>query len=168
MSYVSHRISELQNTGFFSATSVDPLAISKIINMSEFEYYDMDINTIESYLGLLAQQIYYVQQEGNIAAAREIEMGNDYKIAALPHVLQSKIRSAEERWIFASTRSPELGMKFQMWQQSVIDARLKKDLAEPITEKLQVLKKIYDDKRMEGRNRNNHKYIDGSFGRGEA
>ncbi|WP_336784009.1 hypothetical protein [Paenibacillus illinoisensis] len=161
MSFVTRQVQELKAQGMFIATRVEPDAISKVINMDELDYYGLDISTLESYLGLLAQQVYYIQQECNIAVAREIELANDFKMEALPSVIGAKIRSVEERWLFASSLSPELKMKFDSWQRAVIDATLKKDLSEPVVEKLNVLKKIYDDRRMEGRNRNIHKYTDG-------
>lgn len=164
MSIVNRRVEELKQKGVFSAEPVESSTIFKIINMAEWEYYGIETETLESYLGLLAQQVQYVQQECNISAAREIELGNSFKVEALPYVLQSKIRSVEERWIFASTLDESLRQKFEEWQCSVIEAKLKKDLSESIIEKLQVLKKIYDDRRMEGKNRNIHKYTDGSFG----
>jgi hypothetical protein len=104
----------------------------------------------------LSQQVYYVQQECNIAEAREIEYGNDFKISALPLVLDTKIRSVEERWIFASTLTPELEQKFKLWQESIIEAILKKKISEPIIEKLYILKKVYDERRLEGVNRTVH------------
>jgi hypothetical protein len=162
MSYVSRAVDELRNNGFYSATRVERGAISKIINMEEWEYYGLEISIIESYLGLLAQQVYYIQQECNIAEAKEIELGNDFKINALPFVIDLKIRSVEERWLFASSLTDDLRIKFDLWQRSIIDATLKNDLADPVVEKLNVLKKIYDDRRMEGRNRNLHKYVDGN------
>lgn len=162
MSYVSHRVQELRELGFYSAERVEPTAIRKIINMQEWDYYNIEINMLESYLGLLAQQIGYIQQECNMAEAREIELSNDFKQAALPLVLDSKIRSVEERWLFASSLTPELKMKFDSWQRAIIDARLKEDLADPVVDKLNVLKKIYDDRRMEGRNKHLHKYADGT------
>ncbi len=161
MSFVTRQVQELKAQGMFIATRVDPDAISKVINMDELDYYALDISILESYLGLLAQQVYYIQQECNIAVAREIELANEFKMEALPSVIGAKIRSVEERWLFASSLSPELKMKFDAWQRAVIDATLKKDLSEPVVEKLNVLKKIYDDRRMEGRNRNIHKYNDG-------
>ncbi len=164
MSYVSHRVNELREQGFYSADKVEPTAIRKIFNMDEWEYLALEVSTLESYLGLLAQQIGYIQQECNIAEAKEIELSNDFKQHALPLVLDSKIRSVEERWIFASSLTPELKLKFDSWQRAVIDARLKEDLANPIVDKLNVLKKIYDDRRMEGRNKHLHKYADGSMG----
>jgi hypothetical protein len=103
----------------------------------------------------------YVQQEVNIAEAKEIELGNSFKVEALPLVLDSKIRSVEERWIFASTLTDGLKLKFDLWQQSIIDATLKKKLSDPIVEKLNVLKKVYDDRRMEGKNKNIHKHNEG-------
>lgn len=160
MAQVDRKVSELRDNGFFSANRVEPNAISKVINMEEYEYYDIDILTLESYLGLLAQQALYVQQEVNIAEAKEIELGNYFKREALPLVIDSKIRSVEERWIFASTLNDGLKLKFDLWQQSIIDAILKKKLSDPITEKLNVLKKIYDDRRAEGRNKNLQKYVD--------
>jgi hypothetical protein len=162
MSHVNKRVEELTQEGFFSATRVEPSAIRKIVNMDEWEYYALEIITLESYLGMLAQQAMYIQQECNIAEAKEIELGNDFKINALPLVIDSKIRSVEERWIFASTLAPELMAKFNAWQAAIIDSRLKSDLASPIVDKLNVLKKIYDDRRMEGKNKNLHKYTDGS------
>jgi hypothetical protein len=162
MAYVDRKVEELRKTGFFSANRVDPNVISKIINMEEWEYYDIDILTLESYLGLLAQQAKYVQQEVNIAEAREIELGKNFKVQALPVVMDSKIRSVEERWIFASTLSEELSFKFDAWQNSIIDATLKKKLSDPIVEKLNVLKKIYDDRRAEGKHKNVHKYTEGN------
>jgi hypothetical protein len=162
MSYVDKKLKELRELGIYSAGRVNSDVIHKIVNMEEWEYYDIDVGTLESYLGLLAQQVLLLQQECNIADAREIELGNDFKIHALPEVIGAKIRSVEERWIFASTLSPELQDKFNLWQKSIIDATLKKKLAEPITEKINVLKKIYDDRRLEGKNKNYHKYTDGS------
>jgi hypothetical protein len=162
MAYVDKKVAELREKGVFSAERVDSNVIGKIINMEEFEYYGMEIVTLESYLGILAQQALYVQQEVNIAEAREIELSNSFKVEALPMVMDSKIRSVEERWIFASTLNDKLKLKFDLWQQAIIEATLKKKLADPIVEKLNVLKKIYDDRRLEGRNKNLHKYTDGS------
>ncbi len=164
MSYVNQRVVELREAGFYSADKVDPSAIRKIINMEEWEYYALEVSMLESYLGLLAQQIGYIQQECNIAEAREIEMGNDFKQSALPLVISSKIRSVEERWLFASSLTPELEEKFNIWQRAIIDSRLKEDLADPVVDKLNVLKKIYDDRRMDGKNKHLHKYSDGSMG----
>lgn len=164
MSFVNHRVSELREQGFYSAERVEPSAIRKIVNMDEWEYYALEISTLESYLGLLAQQIGYIRSECNIAEAREIELGNDFKQEALPLVIGSKIRSVEERWIFASSLTPELNMKFDSWQRATIDSVLKKDLADPIVDKLNVLKKIYDDRRMEGKSKHLQKYTDGSMG----
>jgi hypothetical protein len=130
--------------------------------MEEWEYYALEIVMLESYLGMLAQQAMYIQQECNIADAREIELGNRFKIAALPLVIDSKIRSVDERWIFSSTLSNELGQMYQEWQNAIIDSTLKNNLANPVVEKLNVLKKVYDDRRMEGKNKNLHKYTDGS------
>jgi hypothetical protein len=158
MAYVDNKAKELRSTGVYSADRVATEVIKTIMNMEEHEYYLIDVLTLESYLGLLAQQAMYVQQEVNIAEAREIELGNSFKIEALPLVLDSKIRSVEERWIFASTLTDGLRLKFDLWQQSIIDATLKKKLSDPIVEKLNVLKKIYDDRRMEGKNKNIHKF----------
>lgn len=160
MSYVDRQVGHLKESGVYSANRVDSMVISKVVNMEEWEYYDLDILTLESYLGLLAQQALYVQQEVNIAEAKEIEYGKNFKVSALPQVIDSKIRSVEERWLFASTLNIDLQMKFDLWQNSIIDATLKKKLADPIVEKLNVLKKIYDDRRIEGRNKNLHKHID--------
>jgi hypothetical protein len=156
MSYVNNRAEELRKEGFYSARRVDSDALDKIINMDEVIYYELDTALLESYLGLLSQQVYYVQQECNIAEAREIEYGNDFKISALPLVLDTKIRSVEERWIFASTLTPELEQKFKLWQESIIEAILKKKISEPIIEKLYILKKVYDERRLEGVNRTVH------------
>lgn len=161
MAYVDNKIKELKDTGFYSANRVDTEVIRQIVNMEEYMYYGIDIMTLESYLGLLAQQAMYVQQEVNIAEAREIELGNSFKFEALPMVIDSKIRSVEERWLFASTLTDGMKLKFDLWQQSIIDATLKKKLSDPIVEKLNVLKKIYDDRRMEGKNKNIHKYNEG-------
>lgn len=161
MSHVNRTVAELKETGVYSAQRVDPKVITEVVNMQEWQYYGLDIMTIETYLGLLAQQALYVQQEVNIAEAREIELGKDFKVSALPMVLESKIRSVEERWIFASTLSDELKLKFDLWQNSIIDATLRRKLADPITEKLNVLKKIYDDRRQDGSNKHIHKYVDG-------
>lgn len=158
MSYVSRQVEELRRTGIYGAERVDSDTISKILNMAEWEYYDIELVTLESYLGLLAQQIYFLQQEGNMAVAREIELGNDFKKTALPEVVGAKIRSVEERWLFAASLTPELDSKFNAWQNAIIDATLRKDLADPVIEKLQVLKKLYDERRLEGRNRTVHKY----------
>lgn len=161
MSHVTRQVAELRAQGVYVASRVDPEVIGRIINMEEYEYYSIEVEQLESYLGLLAQQVYYIQQESNTAEAREIEFGNDFKLAALPEVIGTKIRSVEERWLFASTLSPELKIKFDHWQRAVIDTILKKDIEGPIVDKLNVLKKIYDDRRMEGKNRNLHKYTDG-------
>jgi hypothetical protein len=161
MAYVDNKVKELRATGVYSAERVDTEVIKQIVNMEEYMYYGIDIMTLESYLGLLAQQAMYVQQEVNIAEAREIELGNSFKFEALPMVIDSKIRSVEERWLFASTLTDGLKLKFDLWQQSIIDATLKKKLSDPITEKLNVLKKVYDDRRMEGKNKNIHKYNEG-------
>lgn len=161
MAYVDNKVKELKDTGVYSAEKVDKDVIKAIMNMEEWQYYGIDILTLEAYLGLLAQQAMYVQQEVNIAEAREIELGNSFKFEALPMVIDSKIRSVEERWLFASTLTDGLKLKFDLWQQSIIDATLKKKLSDPIVEKLNVLKKIYDDRRMEGKNKNIHKYNEG-------
>lgn len=161
MAYVDNKVKELRANGVYSAERVDTDTIKAIVNMEEYMYYGIDIMTLESYLGLLAQQAMYVQQEVNIAEAREIELGNQFKFEALPMVIESKIRSVEERWLFASTLNDGLKFKFDLWQQSIIDATLKKKLSDPITEKLNVLKKVYDDRRMEGKNKNIHKYNEG-------
>jgi hypothetical protein len=161
MSHVTRQVMELKAQGMFIANRVEPDVISKIINMDEWEYYALEIQMLESYLGLLAQQVYYIQQECNISEAREIELSNDFKMEALPHVISAKIRSVEERWLYASSLSPELKMKFDNWQRAVIDATLKDKLSEPVVEKLNVLKKIYDDRRLEGKNKHLHKYTEG-------
>jgi hypothetical protein len=161
MSHVQKQVDRLREQGIYTAQQVDPSVINRIINMEEWEYYALEIQELESYLGLLAQQVYYIQQECNIAEAREIESSNSFKIEALPYVVKEKIRSVEERWIFASSINDDLKKKFEQWQDSIIDSTLKKDLAEPVIEKLNVLKKIYDDRRIEGKNRNLHKYTDG-------
>jgi hypothetical protein len=161
MAYVDRKVAELRENGIFCADKVDKKTISYVMNMDELEYYAIDIMTLESYLGLLAQQAMYVQQEVNIAEAREIELGNLFKFEALPLVIDSKIRSVEERWLFASTLTDGLKLKFDLWQQSIIDATLKKKLSDPIVEKLNVLKKIYDDRRSEGKNRYVHKHVEG-------
>jgi len=162
MTYVDQRVEELKNSGIYSAQQVDSNIISKIVNMNEWEYYDIEITILESYLGILSQQIMYLQQEQNKAEAKEIEIGNSFKISALPEVIGSKIRSVEERWLYASTLTPELKSKFELWQNTLIEATLRKKLAEPLTEKLYVLKKIYDDRRQDGNNKNLHKYSNGS------
>lgn len=152
MAYVDNKVKELRETGVYGAERVEPDVIKKILNMEEWIFFGLDTMTIESYLGLLAQQVLYVQQEVNISEAREIELGNAFKIEAIPLVIDSKIRSVEERYIFATTLSDSLRLKFDLWQQAIIDATLKKKLADPIIEKLMVLKKIYDERRMEGKN----------------
>ena len=162
MSYVEDKIAELRHQGLFVAEKVDAEAIKRVINMEEYEYYALETEMLEAYLGLLAQQIYYMQQECNMSAAREIEYGNIFKLEAMPHVIGAKIRSVEERWLFASTLTPELTASFNLWQEAVIDSALNDSLATPVEQKLQVLKKIYDDRRMDGRNKNNHKYVDGN------
>jgi hypothetical protein len=161
MSFVDGRVEELRTIGVFGAQQVDSDTIHRILNMQEWEYYELEVVMIESYLGLLAQQVYFLQQECNIADAKEIEYGNDFKRKALPEVVGSKIRSVDERWIAASLISEELAELYDRWQQSIIDATLKKKLSDPITEKLNVLKKIYDDRRLEGRNKNLHKIQSG-------
>lgn len=161
MGYVDDQVNKLKDQGIYIASEVDQSAIDKVINMDEWDYYTLDIMTLESYLGLLAQHIYFMQQLSNIADAKEIELGNTFKFTALPHVVGAKIRSVEERWLYAATLDEELKQMFDDWQQSVADAILMKDLPKSATEKLNVLKKIYDDRRMEGNNKNNHKYIDG-------
>ncbi|HLI46767.1 MAG TPA: hypothetical protein VKU94_06190 [Geobacterales bacterium] len=162
MSYVDKKVKELRDNGFYGAEKVDPDVIKKILNMDEWIFYGIDTMTLESYLGLLAQQVMYIQQEVNIAEAREIELGNSFKIEALPLVIDSKIRSVEERWIFASTLTENLKSKYDLWQQSIMDYTLKKKLSEPLTEKLLVLKKIYDERRMEGKNSTIHKQNEGN------
>lgn len=152
MAYVDNKVKELREKGIYGAERVDTDVIRKILNMEEWIFFGLDTMTIESYLGLLAQQVLYVQQEVNIAEAREIELGNSFKIEAIPLVIDSKIRSVEERYIFATTLSDSLRLKFDLWQQAIIDATLKRKLADPIIEKLMVLKKIYDERRMEGKN----------------
>lgn len=164
MSYVNRRAKELRDNGVYSAQKADPDSIHKIMNMEEWEYYGLEIAIIESYLGVLAQQAMYVQQEVNISEARQIELGNDFKIEALPVAVESKLRSVEERYIYASTVNPSLELKFKLWQESILETTLMKKLGDPIIEKLQVLKKIYDERRLEGANKNNHKYSDGSRG----
>lgn len=161
MSYVNDKVKELRENGVYGAERVEPDVIKKILNMEEWIFFGIDTMTIESYLGLLAQQILYIQQEVNIAEAKEIELGNSFKLEAIPLVIDSKIRSVEERYIFATTLSDSLKLKFDLWQQAIIDATLKRKLADPITEKLMVLKKIYDERRMEGNNRNVQKYTEG-------
>jgi hypothetical protein len=161
MSYVDEQVAQLTAQGIYSANMVDADVINKIVNMEEWDYYNIDIQTLESYLGLLAQQALYIQQLCNIAEAKEIELSNEFKMLALPYTVGAKIRSVEERWLYASTITPELEMKFKAWQEAVIQSVLKKDLAKPIIEKLNVLKKIYDDRRLEGASRNLHKYTDG-------
>jgi hypothetical protein len=161
MAYVDNKVKELRSNGVYSAERVDTETIKLIVNMQEWQYYSLEIMELEAHLGLLAQQAMYVQQEVNIAEAKEIELGNSFKVEALPLVLDSKIRSVEERWIFASTLTDGLKLKFDLWQQSIIDATLKKKLSDPIVEKLNVLKKVYDDRRMEGKNKNIHKHNEG-------
>jgi hypothetical protein len=163
MNYVDKRVLELKEEGIFSADRVETEVISKIINMKKQEYYDIDVSTLESYLGLLAQHILFLQQECNTAEAREIELGNRFKTDALPHVINSKIRSVEERWLYASTiKEDDLGSKFEFWQKAVIEYIFMKHLSDPVVDKLNVLKRIYDDRRMEGKNKYLHKYTDGS------
>lgn len=162
MSYVQRAVDELRASGLYCAEKVEPSAISKIINMAEWDYYNIEIIQLESYLGMLAQQVYYIREESNRAEAREIELGNDFKMNALPYVLDTKIRSVEERWLFAASLTDELRLKFDLWQRAIIDAKLIDELAEPVVDKLNVLKKIYDDRRMEGRNKNLQKYVDGT------
>lgn len=164
MSYVNRKVEELRKQGFYSAERVDPDTIYKIVNMAEWEYYSVEVPILESYLGLLAQQVGFIQQECNISEAKEIELGTDFKINALPLVLGEKIRSVEERYIYASTLTPDLAMKYQLWQNAILESTLKKDLGQPIIERLNVLKKIYDDRRQEGKNKHIHKYSDGSMG----
>lgn len=161
MSNVEKSVKALEESGIYCAEKVEKETITLIFNMAEWHYYDIDIMTLESYLGILAQQVMYLQQEVNKAEAHETEKGNIFKINALPLVIDSKIRSVEERWIFASTLSEELEQQFADWQQATIEATLRKRLSEPMVEKLQVLKKIYDDRRMEGKNKNLHKYVEG-------
>jgi len=162
MSFVLNQVEELRRTGIYGAERVESNTIAKILNMAEWEYYDLDLSTLESYLGLLAQQIYFLQQECNISVAKEIELGNDFKRSALPHVVGAKIRSVEERWLFAASLDEELAAKFNAWQNSIIDATLKKNLADPVIEKLNVLKKMYDERRMDGRNKYVHKHAEGN------
>jgi hypothetical protein len=162
MAHVDKKVESLRKSGVFSAERVNSDVIAKVVNMEEYEYYGMEVMTLESYLGILAQQALYIQQEVNIAEAREIELGNSFKVEALPLVIDSKIRSVEERWIYASTLTDGLRLKYDLWQQAIIEATLKKKLSDPIVEKLNVLKKIYDDRRLEGRNKNLHKYTDGN------
>jgi hypothetical protein len=162
MAYVDKKAQELRETGVYGSHRVDSDVIKRILNMEEWEYLGIDPLTLESYLGLLAQQAMYVQQEVNIAEAREIELGNAFKLEALPLVVDSKIRSVEERWIFATTLTDGLKLKYDLWQQSIIDYTLKKNLSSPITEKINVLKKIYDDRRQEGNNKHIHKYTEGN------
>jgi hypothetical protein len=162
MSYVNDKVKELRETGVYSAERVKPEELKMIINMEEWIFFGLDTMTIESYLGLLAQQILYIQQEVNIAEAREIELGNAFKLEAIPLVLDSKIRSVEERYIFATTISDGLRLKFDLWQQAIIDATLKRKLADPITEKLMVLKKVYDERRMDGKNATVHRVNEGN------
>lgn len=161
MSYVDKKVEDFKKNGIYSAEKVDTDTIYRIINMAEWMYYDTEIATLESYLGMLAQHAQFLQQECNISEAREIELGNRFKVTALPKVIDSKIRSVEERWIFASTLDDDLKFKFDLWQNAMIETTLKKKLSDPVTEKLYVLKKIYDDRRLEGRNKNIHKYTDG-------
>jgi hypothetical protein len=161
MAYVDNKVKELRENGTYSAERVNTETLKTIINMEEYLFFGIDTMTIESYLGLLAQQILYIQQEVNIAEAREIELGNAFKLEAIPLVLDSKIRSVEERYIFATTLSDGLRLKFDLWQQAIIDATLKRKLADPITEKLMVLKKVYDERRMEGKNSSVHRINEG-------
>lgn len=161
MAFVDDKVKEYRANGIFSAQRVDPDIITRIVNMEEWEYYGTEIPVLESYLGLLSQQVMFLQQEVNIAEAKEIELGNAFKMEALPQVVASKIRSVEERWIFATTINDGLRLKFEIWQQAIIEATLKNKLANPVVEKLNVLKKIYDDRRLEGNNKNLHKYNDG-------
>src|SRR5437764_5130486 len=161
MGYVDNKVKELKDSGVYGSQRVDSDVIKRILNMEEWEYLGIDPLTLESYLGLLSQQAMYVQQEVNIAEAREIELGNNFKLEALPLVVDTKIRSVEERWLFATTLSDGLKLKYDLWQQAIIDYTLKKNLSSPITEKINVLKKIYDDRRLEGNNKNIHKYTEG-------
>jgi hypothetical protein len=161
MSYVDNQVKLLTEQGIYSASMVEPTVINKIVNMDEWDYYNVEIMTLESYLGLLAQQALYIQQLCNIAEAKEIELSNEFKKLALPYTVGAKIRSVEERWLFASTLNDELEKKFNAWQEAVIQAVLRQDLAKPVVEKLNVLKKIYDDRRMEGSNRNVHRHTEG-------
>jgi hypothetical protein len=158
MAYVDNKVKELRENGIYSAERVDTETLKRIVNMEEYLFYGIDLMTLESYLGLLSQQILYIQQEVNIAEAREIELGNAFKLEAIPLVIDSKIRSVEERYIFATTLSDSLRLKYDLWQQAIIDATLKKKLSEPITEKLLVLKKLYDERRMEGKNSSVYKH----------
>lgn len=164
MSYVFRKVEELRANGIYSAEKVREDVIHKIINMEEWEYLDIEIGTLESYLGVLAQQIKFIRQECNIAEAREIELGNDFKMSALPYVINSKIRSVEERWLFAATieEQRELRMKFDLWQRALIDATLLNEQADPLIEKLNVLKRLYDDRRMNGKDGHVNRYLNGS------
>jgi hypothetical protein len=161
LSYVDKKVQDFRANGVYSANKVDTDTIYRIINMNEWEYYDIEVMVLESYLGMLSQHAQFLQQECNISEAREVELGNIFKVSALPLVIDSKIRSVEERWIYGSTISDDLKFKFDLWQQSIIESILKKKLSDPVTEKLYVLKKIYDDRRQEGRNKNIHKYTNG-------
>jgi hypothetical protein len=162
MSLVERKIQELRENGIYSARRVDIEAIERINNMQEFDYWAIDIQSLEAYLGLLSTHVQFLQQEVNSAEAREIAFSNEFKREALPYTLGTKIRSVEERWIYAASLSEELFDKFNTWQDAVIDSVLKKDLADPVKHKLNVLKKIYDDRRLEGTNKNIHKYNEGS------
>lgn len=158
MSYVDKRVEDYREQGVFAAERAERDIISEIINMPQESYYDIEIVELESYLSILAQHVQYVQQQYNITKAREIDLGNDFKREAIPRVLNSKIRSVEERYIYASTLSDELSDKYVAWQQAIIDATLMKEMADPVKERLQVLKRLYDDRRYQGENKYIHKY----------
>lgn len=161
MSYVDSLEARLKKNGVYCADQVDPDDIRRIVNMREWEYYSLEIQEIEAYLLMLAQHIYFLQQEANLSEAKEIELGNDFKLEALPLVYGAKIRSVDERWLFAAGLTDDLGEKYSKWQNALAEYVALKDLAKPATEKLNVMKKIYDERRMEGSNRNIHKYVDG-------
>lgn len=158
MSYVDELEAKLKKNGVYCADQVDPNDIRRIVNMKEWEYYSLEVPEIEAYLLMLAQHIYFLQQEANLAEAKEIELGNDFKLEALPLVYGAKIRSVDERWLFAAGLTEELGGKYAKWQNALADYVALKDLAKPATEKLNVLKRLYDEKRLEGSNRSVHKF----------
>lgn len=141
---VNSRLSKIKGEkGIYVAKSGN---VEHIVNISNKELAKLDLPTVNEYINLLSQHIIFVQQETNEAKAKEIEAENTFKVNALPIIMAAdKIKTKEERWIYAATTSNEMWDLYSEWQNAEIHAALMKEMPERYIEKLNVLKRIQND-----------------------
>lgn len=126
--------------------------IDEIVNMSEWEFADLDIETLLNYMGRIVQHIIFIQQELAKGKALELIAVNNFKrqqgrvFSRLTPEQRKGRNSIEERNQLVCEYDSECVELFNIWERAQIYRILLEDMPERFTEILNVLKKAHADK----------------------